>query len=198
MDVKPKIGLLLGSFNPVHIGHLFMGEMALESGHVDAVWFVVSPSSPYKVDRGILASAEHRYDMVTQAISYNGSFAISNVEFDLPSPSYTYITLNKLRELYPTFDFRLICGTDVYVDIPTWHGGKAVIDACDFLVYPRNTSTNYTPEEMANKTIFLNGVPSLEISSTFLREQIKNNKTTKHLLPESVREYINKNNLYKP
>lgn len=197
MEIKPRIGLLFGSFNPIHIGHLFMAEMAIESGHVDSVWFVVSPNSPYKMDKGILAPPDDRYSMVMRAIAYNNKFAADTTEFGIEGPSYTYITLGKLKEKHPDFEFDLICGTDVYVDIPNWIGGKEVIDAVGFLVYPRNTTTNYTPEEMATKTKFLNGVPGLEISSTFLREQIKNYKSTKHLLPESVQQFINENNLYK-
>lgn len=197
MENKRKIGLLFGSFNPIHIGHLFVGEMALESEVVEEVWFIVSPESPYKTGKGILADASDRYAMVKRAIHYNEKFSVSTIEFDLPKPSYTYITLEALKEKWPNYEFHLICGTDVYVDIPTWYGGKEVIEACNFLVYPRNTTSNYTPEEMAPKTVFLNGVPSLEISSTFLRDQIKKDKTTKHLLPESVQLYIKENNLYK-
>jgi nicotinate-nucleotide adenylyltransferase len=197
MEVKNKIGLLFGSFNPIHIGHLFMGEMALESGHVDQVWFVVSPESPYKTGTGTLAPAKDRYEMAVIATGYNEKFSVSDVEFHLEPPSYTYLTLEKLKSLHPDSEFYFICGTDVYVDIPTWHGGKEVIEAANFLVYPRNTTTNYTPQEMAEKTKFLNGVPSLEISATFLREQIKNGKSTRHLLYHPVHEYITKNNLYK-
>lgn len=192
-----KIGLLFGSFNPIHIGHLFVAEMAVESGHVDMVWFIVSPESPYKTGTGILAPAADRYEMVSKATEYNKNFSVSDIEFHLEKPSFSYKTLEELKKLNPGSEFYFICGTDVYVDIPTWFGGKEVIAACNFLVYPRNTTTNYTPEEMADKTKFLNGVPSLEISATFLREQIKNNKTTKHLLPESVQDYIKDKNLYK-
>ena len=197
MEGKTRIGLLFGSFNPIHVGHLVMAEMSIESGHVDSVWFVISPNSPYKMDKGILAPPDDRYSMVMGAISYNGRFSADTTEYYLDGPSYTYITLGKLKEKYPDFEFHLICGTDVFVDIPNWHGGKEVIELTNFLVYPRNNVTNYTPEEMADKTQFLNGVPNLEISSTFLREQIKNNKSTKHLLPESVQHYIEENNLYK-
>lgn len=193
---KPRIGLLFGSFNPIHIGHLFMAEMALESGNVDAVWFVISPNSPYKMASGVLAPPDDRLSMVCAAIAYNSKFAVETLEMGLDGPSYTYITLGKLNEKHPDIDFYMMCGTDVYVDIPNWHGGKEVIELTNFLVYPRNTTNNYIPESMADKTIFLNGVPSLEISSTFLREQIKNGKTTKHLLPESVQQYIKENNLY--
>lgn len=193
---KMRVGLLFGSFNPIHVGHLFMAEMAIESGHVDEVWFVISPNSPYKMANGTLAHPNDRHMMVRSAIHYNSKFKVDTTEFDLEGPSYTYITLGMLNEKHQDKDFHLICGTDVYVDIPSWHGGKEVIDLTKFLVYPRNTTSNYTPEEMASKTIFLNGVPSLEISSTFLREQIKNGRTTKHLLPESVQQYIKEHKLY--
>ena len=191
-----KIGLLFGSFNPIHIGHLFMGEMALESGHVDEVWYIISPESPYKTGTGTLAPAEDRAKMAIHGCSYNSKFVVSTLEFEMEKPSYTYLTLQKIKYLNPNAELYFICGTDVYVDIPTWHGGIQVIEASKFLVYPRNTTTNYTPREMADKTIFLNGVPNLEISATFLREQIKNFKTTKHLLPESVQHYISKHKLY--
>lgn len=192
-----KIGLLFGSFNPIHVGHLFMGEMAIESGCVDEVWFVVSPGSPYKINTGILADEDDRLNMVIEAVKYNSKFKVDTTEFSLERPSYTYITIQKFKNTFLNYEPHIICGTDVYVDIPNWHGGKEVIELSNFVVYPRSTTANYAPEEMANKTKFLNGVPSLEISSTFLRDQIKNNKTTIHLLPESVREYIKKNNLYK-
>lgn len=192
-----KIGLLFGSFNPIHIGHLFMGEMAIESGHVDMICFVVSPESPYKTGTGSLVSAEHRLEMAYKATEYNSNFVVSNIEFGLEKPSYTFKTLQELKKLNPGDEYYFICGTDVYVDIPSWIGGKEVIEAVNFLVYPRNTVTNYTPEEMKDKTIHLNGVPSLEISATFLRDQIKNSRATKHLLSESVQNYIKQNELYK-
>lgn len=192
-----RIGLLFGSFNPIHIGHLFMGEMAIESGCVDEVLYIVSPASPYKMSSGILADAHHRLNMVDIAIKSNPKFSASDIEFSLDKPSYTYKTLHELKEQSPDTDFYLICGTDVYVDIPNWHGGKEVIESVKFLVYPRNTVTNYIPKEMEDKTVFLNGVPSLEISSTFLRDQIKNGRTTSHLLPTTIQEYIKLNNLYK-
>jgi len=194
---KPKIGLLFGSFNPIHTGHLAMGEMALDSGAVDVVWFVISPNSPYKMSLGILAPAEHRLQMVLNAISYNSRMAVDTTEFGMEGPSYTYLTLEKLKEKHPEFEFYLICGTDVFVDIPNWHGGKEVIELTNFLVYPRNTTTNYIPDEMIGKVEFLHGVPSLEISSTFLRNQIKNNKSTTHFMPTQVRKYIDEYNLYK-
>lgn len=197
MEAKRKIGLLFGSFNPIHTGHLAMGEMALDSGIVESVWFVISPNSPYKMNLSILASPEHRLNMVSDSIAYNNKFSVDTTEFYIEGPSYTYLTLGKFKEKYPDFEFYLICGTDVFVDIPNWYGGKEVMELSKFLVYPRNTTTNYIPDEMIGKVDFLHGVPSLEISSTFLRNQIKNNKSTTYFMPDCVRKYIDENNLYK-
>ena len=194
-----RIGLLFGSFNPIHIGHLFMGEMVLDRGLVEEVWYVVSPASPYKIDSGTLAPAMDRLAMVTASCKCNDKFKACAIEFEptFAQPSYTYITLDVLKERHPDHEFHMICGTDVYVDIPNWIGGDKVIDACNFIVYPRNSTTNYTPLDMALKTTFLNGVPNLEISATFLRDQIKKGGVIRHLMPETAIEFTKKYNLYK-
>jgi nicotinate-nucleotide adenylyltransferase len=192
-----KIGLFFGSFNPIHVGHLFVAEIALERAELDEVWFVISPASPYKMDTGELADERSRLIMALNAIEYNSKLRVSNLEFSLPYPSYTSVSLEEFKRLYPEDSFSLICGTDVYVDIPNWKFGQEVIDAVDFIVYPRSSATTYSPEEMKEKTLWLDAVSTLEISSTYIRNQIKNNKTTMHILPEKVKEYITANNLYK-
>lgn len=193
-----KIGLFFGSFNPIHIGHLFVAEMAIEKVGLDEVWFVVSPASPYKMHTGELASEVDRFKMVEEAIKYNDKLKASDVEFSMSKPSYTANTVYFLKEKNAENKFSLICGTDVYVDIESWFLGKELIDSIDeFIVYPRNSSKVYSPETIVHKTTWLLNVPSLEISATFIRNQIKNNKTTEHILPIEVKEYIINNNLYK-
>jgi nicotinate-nucleotide adenylyltransferase len=191
-----RIGLFFGSFNPIHTGHLFVAEMALERAELDEVWFVISPASPYKFESGLLADHDDRLIMTMKATQHNPKFKISNVEFFLPSPSYTALTLEVIKQENPNDNFYLICGTDVYVDIPNWYLGKEVIEQVDFVVYPRNSSTVYSPESMKGKTTWLEGVPTLEISSTFIRNQIKNKKSTEYILPAEVKEFIIFNNLY--
>jgi nicotinate-nucleotide adenylyltransferase len=163
-----KIGLFFGSFNPIHTGHLFVAEMALERAELDEVWFVISPSSPYKFESGELVDPDNRLIMTMKAAQHNPKFKISNVEFFLPSPSYTALTLEVIKQENPNDNFYLICGTDVYVDIPNWYLGQEVIDQVNFIVYPRSSSTVYSPESMKDKTTWLEGVPMLEISSTFI------------------------------
>ena len=193
-----NIGLFFGSFNPIHTGHLFVAEMAIEKAGLDEVWFIVSPASPYKMHTGELAPETDRYNMVVQAISYNRKLKVSDVEFSMSKPSYTANTIHFLKEKNTQNKFSLICGTDVYVDIESWFLGKELVDSIDeFIVYPRNSSKIYSPESMAHKTTWLLNVPSLEISATFIRSQIKKNGTTRHILPQEVKEYITNNNLYK-
>lgn len=193
-----NIGLFFGSFNPVHVGHLFVAEMAIEKSNLDEVWFVVSPASPYKMHTGELALDIDRFNMVKKAISYNEKLKASDIEFSMSKPSYTANTVYSLKSQNPNCDFSLICGTDVYVDIESWFLGKELVESLDnFIVYPRNSSKVYSPDSIAHKTTWLLNVPSLEISATFIRSQIKNNRTTKHILPQEVSEYIINNNLYK-
>lgn len=193
-----KVGLFFGSFNPIHIGHLFVAEMSIERVGLDEVWFIVSPASPYKMHTGELASEIDRFKMAEEAVKYNSNLKVSDVEFSMSKPSYTANTIYFLKEKYSQFDFSLICGTDVYVDIDSWFLGKELIEYIDeFIVYPRNSSKIYSPESMINKTTWLLNVPTLEISATFIRNQIKNNKTTNHILPKEVQDYVFNNNLYK-
>lgn len=193
-----KIGLFFGSFNPIHVGHLFVAEMAIEKSSLDEVWFIVSPASPYKMHTGELASETDRLEMVKEAVSYNKKLKASDIEFNMSRPSYTANTIHKIKQENPEDYFCLICGTDVYVDIESWFLGKEVIEYINhFVVYPRNSTKIYPPSSMVHKTTWLLNVPSLEISATFIRNQIKNNNTTEHILPREVKNYIITNNLYK-
>ena len=190
-----KIGLLFGSFNPIHTGHLLMGEMCIEQSGLDEIWFVISPQSPYKTEKGLLADVDHRIEMINLAIDYHPLFKLSSVELHLPIPSFTSNTMEFLKNAY-SHEFFIICGTDVYVDIPNWEGGDKVIELSNFIVYPRSNSIVYSPEIMKEKTSWLEGVPNFGVSSTFVRNQVKNNKTTNYLLTKNVREYIYKNKIY--
>jgi nicotinate-nucleotide adenylyltransferase len=196
---QQHVGLLLGSFNPVHIGHLVLAEMALERCDLDSVWFIVSPMNPDKVNGNILINEEERFKMVKLATAYNKKFHASNIEFSMPRPSFTNNTLRRLRSITPNKKFYIICGTDTHFKIPTWRNAQEVIDNHDFILHKRGGSDKIICQEKGidKKTILLENVPVLEISSTFIREQIRNNKTLKHLLPEEVLQYIKKRKLYK-
>lgn len=196
---QEHIGLLLGSFNPIHIGHLVLAEMALEKCNLDSVWFIVSPLNPAKANSGTLIDENSRLEMAKIASAYNPKFKVSDIEFSLPKPSYTNNTLKLIREQMPGKQFSIICGTDTHFKIPKWRNSLDVISNHNFILYKRGgyNLDVCTTNGIDSKTIALNNVPMLEISSTFIRNQIKNNLTLRHLLPEGVINYINNNNLYK-
>ena len=106
-----KVGLFFGSFNPIHYGHLIIGQYMLDQAKLDEVWFVVSPQNPLKKGKDIM-DADHRLNMVKLAIKGNDQFKVSDIEFDMPIPSYSSYTLKKLKELHPSIEFQLILGTD--------------------------------------------------------------------------------------
>jgi nicotinate-nucleotide adenylyltransferase len=194
-----RIGLFLGSFNPIHVGHLIVAEMALEKGGLDAVWFVVSPQNPAKVKKGELIDENARLEMAKMATEYNSKFHVSDIEFSLPRPSFTNNTLRLMRETMADKKFTVICGTDTHFKIPKWRNSQEVIDNHDFLLYQRGGHGEMmsTANGIDKKTTLLKDVPIIEMSSTFLRGQIKNDLTLKHFIPKNVEEYIKTNNLYK-
>lgn len=196
---QEHIGLLLGSFNPIHIGHLILAEMALEKCKLDAVWFIVSPLNPAKVKSGTLINEYDRLEMVELATKYNPKLHASMIEFALPRPSFTNNTLRLMRERMPDKKFSVVCGTDTHFKIPKWRNASEVISNHDFILHQRG---GYAPKMcellgIDKKTTLLTDVPTLDISSTFIRNQIKNDLTLKHLLPEEIIGYIKTKQLYK-
>jgi len=193
------IGLLLGSFNPIHAGHLVMAEMTLEKMNLDEVWFIVSPQNPAKVRSGELIDENDRLEMVKLGTSYNPKFIVSDIEFSLPRPSYTNVTLKLIREQHPDDKFSLIVGTDTHHKLARWRNSEGVIENHEFILYQRGGYADgmCTLKGIDKKTKLLQDVPMLEISSTFIRKQAKGGLTLKHLLPEIVEKYIKSKNLYK-
>jgi nicotinate-nucleotide adenylyltransferase len=194
------IGLFLGSFNPIHVGHLIVAEMAMEKCNLNAVWFIVSPQNPAKVKTGELIDENARLQMVKLAAAYNSKFHVSDIEFSMPRPSFTNDTLKVIREKMTDKKFSVICGTDTHFKIPRWRNAQNVVDNHEFILYTRpdsKVSGLCTDKGIDKKTTLLRDVPVLEISSTFIRNQIKSGLTLQHLIPEDVKEYIKTNNLYK-
>ena len=194
------IGLFLGSFNPIHVGHLIVAEMAMEKCNLNAVWFIVSPQNPAKVKTGELIDENARLQMVKLAAAYNPDFHVSDIEFSMPRPSFTNDTLKVIREKMPDKKYSVICGTDTHFKIPRWRNAQNVVDNHEFILYTRpdnKVSGLCTDKGIDKKTTLLRDVPVLEISSTFIRNQIKNGLTLQHLIPQDVQEYIKTNNLYK-
>lgn len=191
---RERIGLYFGSFNPIHNGHLTLADYILKNTELEKIWFVVSPQNPLKSLSSLLDN-KTRLDLVKLAIEGNENFIASDVEFFLPYPSYTINTLNYLSNKYPQKDFSLIIGQDNLVNFHKWKDNQKILDQYHIFVYPRE-NCEYSPLQ-DNNHIHLIDSPLINISATYIREQIKNNKDIRYLLPEKVRKEIETQCLYK-
>jgi nicotinate-nucleotide adenylyltransferase len=192
-----KIALLFGSFNPIHNGHLAMAHAALQSNKIDEVWFVVSPHNPLK-SVSTLASANDRAHMVSLALMNEEHMKLCTIEFDMPTPSYTIHTVHKLKEEYPSFNFHILCGTDVVNQLSAWYKYEELIQSVTFLICSREThqeiSSNEWMKKFPSQFEFIPFEP-LEISSTMIRKSIFISGKSDDL-SESVNQFIIDNKLY--
>lgn len=194
MGKPKKVGLFFGSFNPVHIGHMIIANLIASDKIVDEVWMVVSPHNPLK-DKASLANDYDRLHMVNLAIGDNDLIKASNVEFNLPKPSFTVDTLVVLKEKYPLITFSLIMGGDNLGTLPKWKNYEILLQNYQILVYSR---PNYDLGQYQNhQNVKLIDAPLLEISSSFIRQCIKDGRSIKYLVTDDVYEYLAGSNLYK-
>lgn len=193
-----KIGLFFGSFNPIHIGHLILGNYILEHSDMEELWFVVSPQNPLK-DKKTLLKDHNRLDMVQLAIKNYPKMRASNVEFSLPKPSYTIDTLAYLKEKHPDYSFALIMGEDNLESLPKWKNYQKLIQNYHIIVYPRTfEGEKKTHEYLQHENISLVKAPIIELSSTEIRNMIKEGKNVRPMLPPEVFDYLDGSSLYRP
>ena len=189
-----KIGLYFGSFNPVHNGHLAIANYFLEFTDIDKIWFVVSPQNPFK-NKNSLLNEYHRLELINLAIDDFPNFYASNIEFNLPKPSYTIDTLTYLKEKYKKKTFVLIMGGDNLVSIHKWKNYKQIVNLTELYIYPRPSFDSKKFNKLYNITIV--NAPLMEISSSFIRKAIKNNKDVRFFLHKNTYDYIKEMNFYK-
>ena len=189
-----RIGLFFGSFNPIHIGHLVIADVMAHHTDLDQVWFVVSPQNPFKSSKSLLHEFD-RLKMVELATADNYKFKAVDVEFHMPKPSYTVDTMAYLSEKHPDHEFILIIGEDNLVHFHKWKNHQAILDHYGLYVYPR---PNVVTEKIRvqHENIHYVESPMLDISATFIRDSIKNNRSVRYLLPESVVGYIASKHFY--
>lgn len=192
-----KIGLFFGSFNPIHIGHLILANYILENSDMNELWFVVSPQNPFKEKKSLL-SDHNRLDMVELAIKNYPNMRASNVEFSLPTPSYTIDTLTYLKEKHPDYSFSLIMGEDNLGSLHKWKNADLLVKDHHIIVYPRvfegdKKSSKYTDHE----NISLIKAPVIELSATEIRNMIQQGKNVRPMLPPEVFEYLDGSSFYK-
>lgn len=188
-----KIGLYFGSFNPIHTGHLIIANHVLNETGLQKIWFVVSPQNPFKPATTLLNEYD-RLHLVQIAIEDNDKLKASDIEFSLPKPSYTSHTLAYLREKYPSHGFKIIMGSDSFQNISNWKNTESIVSNHEFLVYKR---PQFGVENSIGANITILKAPLLEISATYIRECIQKGKSIKYLVPEVVKEEIEKSSFYK-
>ena len=192
-----KTGLFFGSFNPVHNGHMILANYMAEFTNLDEVWFVVSPLNPFKKKSTLLADY-HRLELVHKAIGDDyKKIKVSNIEFNLPKPSYTINTLVYLKEKYPESDFSLIMGADNLRTLPKWKNADIIMADYEIYVYPRIETENIDLKITNKLNIKIVDAPVIEISSSFIREAIASGKDIRYYLPERVFQYIDEMNFYR-
>lgn len=191
-----KIGLYFGTYNPIHVGHLIIANHMAEFADLDQVWMVVTPHNPLK-KKATLLDDHQRLQMVFLATEDYLKIKPSDIEFKLPQPNYTVNTLVHLQEKYPTHDFSLIMGEDNLKTLHKWKNYEVILDHYDIYVYPRISEEEENIEMKAHPKVHIIDAPIVEISSTFIRNSIKEGKNIQPLLPPKVWEYIDHNNFYK-
>lgn len=188
------VGLFFGSFNPIHNGHLIIAQYLLNELVVDQIWIIVSPHNPLK-EKSSLAKDYDRLHLVRLATEDNPKIKVSNIEFNLPKPSYTIDTLTHLREKYPEQEFALIMGGDNLVSLPKWKNYELILRDYRILVYKRPRYETDSKLLLHPNIIMLNA-PQLEISSTMIRDLIRRGKSVQYLVPEKVFEELTSSKLY--
>lgn len=203
-----KIGLYFGTFNPIHVGHLVIANYMADFTELDQVWMVVSPHNPLK-EKASLLTDMHRLALVKVAIDDNPKLRSSDIEFNLPKPSYTSATLAYLKEKYPENEFALIMGEDNLRTLHKWKNHETILKNHKIYVYPRVLTTQEEAEvsdinaKIGNDfsqnahVIFCEDAPVMKVSATFVRNAIKDGKDVRYLLTEPVHKYIEEMHFYK-
>ncbi len=216
-----KIGIFGGTFNPIHYGHLRAAEEVREKFHLAKIVFIPSKNPPLKTHE--LIESEHRYRMTELALSGNGFFEISDIEYKRPGKSFTVQTVEEMRRIFHDTDLYFVLGIDSFLEIPTWWQPEKLMSLIDFIIIARPSFRfvdllsspyihahrddmekldkeeleSYSTTLKSERVVIALKIPLLDISATEIRKRIREGKSIKYLLPESVESYIIANKLYK-
>ena len=187
-----NIGLYFGSFNPIHVGHLIIANHFLNSTDLDKIWFVVSPQNPFK-DRENLLNEYHRLHLLKLAIEDDNRMRAIDIEFHLPRPSYTATTLVHLEEKYPGNRFSIIMGSDSFQNLHKWKNYEAITKNYPIYIYLRQ---GFEVKNDINANVIVIDAPLIQVSATDIRRMIKEKKSVRYLIPDKVREEIERGGYY--
>ena len=182
-----KIGLLYASFDPIHIGHLIVANAVYETTVMDRIWFVVSPQNPFKKNKILLQEID-RFDLVTLAIRDHSYFKASDIEFNLPRPSYTIDTMIYLESLYLDYEFKLIMGEENLDQYRKWKNYQEILSQYGIIIYPRKVSLE--APLINHENVILISAPRVDISASYIRKMLQEGKAPRYLVPEEVLKLI--------
>ncbi|MGI6357793.1 MAG: nicotinate-nucleotide adenylyltransferase [Bacillota bacterium] len=196
-----RIGIMGGTFDPIHIGHLVTAEAARHEFSLQRVFFVPSGNPPHKQSQNV-SKGEHRYLMTLLATAANPAFYLSRAEIDRSGYSYTYDTVRLFLRDYAPCELYFITGADAILDITSWHNYQQLLQICHFVAATRPgfrleqhlNRQSFTAEQLAH--IHYIEIPSLAISSTDIRRRVREGRPISYLVPEGVEHYIHKHRLY--
>jgi nicotinate-nucleotide adenylyltransferase len=188
-----KIGLYFGSFNPVHTGHLIIANHILNETELEKIWFVISPQNPFKSTTALLNEYD-RLHLIRVAIEEDNRMKASDIEFNLPKPSYTVDTLAYLGEKYPEHEFSIIMGSDSFQNLHKWKNYEVIIKRCPIYIYMR---PGFETINTIKADLRVMDAPLLQISATQIRQLIKANKSIRYMVPQKVLDEIEKGGYYK-
>ncbi|OQB15763.1 MAG: Nicotinate-nucleotide adenylyltransferase [Firmicutes bacterium ADurb.Bin193] len=198
-----KIGVLGGTFDPIHYGHLFIAENAMQVFALDKVMFIPTGIPPHKVMINV-TDKQHRFNMVSLAVKSNTCFEVSNIEVAKDTISYTIDTMTELKKLYPNDLFYYIVGADSLYDMASWKNFRKLAKLFEIISINRMTGKFLDVAEISKSITEKYGfvihtleVPILEISSTEIRRRVQEGLPIKYMLPDNVERYIRKHKLYK-
>ena len=188
------VGIYGGSFDPIHTGHAMVANFLSQCNIVDEVWIMVSRKNPHKTHT-TYATDIQRLEMAKIVASGCKNVKVTDIEMDMPLPSYTYDSLNKLKEKFPENSFKIIIGSDNLENFSKWKNSDQILKEFGVLVYSRPgfPLEGIEPEGMT----YINGAPEFSVSSSLIREYISSGWNINYFVPLSVSEYIYKNKLYR-
>ena len=183
-----KIGLYFGTYNPIHVGHLIIANHMADNSELDEVWLVVSPQNPLK-NKATLLEDFHRLALVNVAVENNNKLKASNIEFDLPQPSYTIDTLTYIQEKHPEHSFSIIMGEDNLRTLHKWKNYEQILTNYIIYVYPRALTQQELLDQSSNKEapfkdhpkVKMTNAPVMKITASFIRTAIKEKKDVRYL-----------------
>ena len=192
-----NIGLFGGSFNPIHNGHVSLAKALLREAALDEVWFMVSPQNPLKTDQRLLDDGK-RLQLVRAALKGEQHLVACDFEFGLPKPSYTWNTLEALKQKFPDHRFTLLIGGDNWADFRKWYRYEDILRNYPIVVYPRSGADTVIGDDIPETTdIRIVNTPLLDISSTMIRERLKRGESIRGLVPEAAAAIIGREGLYR-